>query len=577
MAETNSPAGEPHRLTSRPDLPETLARSLCDQAHALQKKGPAHLVDAIGLYRQALRCDPNCAETYYGLGEIARVFMGRPREAVRYYATALVLEPDHVVAETCLTYVFQELCDWGELALLWERQRQRLRETPSSLLPPLAVVFMPSTAEEQLLAARAVAAHIREAGRPVRERLAFQFPRRRTPRLRIGYLSGHFHNMATACLIAELFELHDRSRFEIFGDSYGPDDGSPIRQRLLRACDRFVEIASAEVAAAARQIFADGVDVLVDLMGYLAFARPEILALRPAPVLVNYLGHPGTTGGLADYIVVDPFVVPVGQEQYFSERCVFLPDCYQVNDRQRPIAETCPTRTECGLPEGGFVFSSFNNPYKISPAMFDTWMRLLQAVPGSVLWLLMTTPETVSNLRREAATWGVTPASLVFAPRQPVADHLARHRLADLGLDTFPVNGHTTTSDALWAGLPVVTCAGDTFVSRVTGSLLNAIGLPELVTSSPAEYEARALHLVRNPAVLGELRKRLAANRATAPLFDTPRYTRHLERAYERMWERHLRGEPPARIEVPALEDPGGRREGQGETGPCWAGVSRAA
>jgi len=564
-------------VTSRPDLPESLARSLCNQGHALQNKGPAHLVDAIGLYRKALACDPNCAEVHFALGDIARL-LGHPREAVRSYATALVLEPDHVLAETGLIYVFQDLCDWGELALLWERARERIRRTPAPLIPPFAILAMPSSGTEQLAVARTWATHVVEVVRSVRDRLGFQFPRLPKRTLRIGYLSGHFHNMATACLITELFELHDRTRFAVYAYSYGPDDGSPIRQRLLRACDRFVDIASTDAAAVARRIHADGVDILVDLMGYLADARPEILALRPAPIQVSYLAYPGTTGAAyMDYVITDRFVTPPAQEPVFTEQCVFLPDCYQVNDRQRPIAETTPTRAECGLPAGTFVFCCFNNPYKFAPAMFDTWMRLLQAVPASVLWLLLTTPDAAVNLRREAATRGVTPARLVFAPRQLVADHLARHRLADLGLDTFPVTGHTTTSDALWAGLPVVTCAGETFVSRVAGSLLNAIGLPELVTNSQAEYEALALHLARNPAVLGELRERLAANRGTAPLFDTPRSTRHLERAYELMWEHYLRGEPPGRIEVPALDDPGGRREGQDEAGPCWAGVSRAA
>jgi predicted O-linked N-acetylglucosamine transferase (SPINDLY family) len=289
-------------------------------------------------------------------------------------------------------------------------------------------------------------------------------------------------------------------------------------------------------------------------MGYTQGARTQIPALRPAPIQVNYLGYPGTMGAaFMDYIITDRFITPPDQTPFFAEQLVYLPDCYQVNDRRRPIAEETPARVECGLPEAGFIFCCFNNTYKITPAVFDVWMRLLQRVPGSVLWLLAANPSVVTNLRREAQAREVAPARLVFAPRVAHADHLARLRLADLFLDTLPVNAHATCSDALWAGLPVLTCAGETFVSRVAGSLLRAIGLPELITYTLEDYEVLALRLATHPEELAALRTRLAQNRLTALLFDTPRFTRHLERAYEMMWEVYVRGEAPRRIEVPAL------------------------
>jgi len=293
------------------------------------------------------------------------------------------------------------------------------------------------------------------------------------------------------------------------------------------------------------------VDIAVDLMGHTAGGRPSIFAYRGVPVQVNYLGYPGTMGApFIDYIIADPFLVPAGSEQFYSEQVVRLPDCYQPNDTKRKIGGRGPTRAELGLPERGFVFCSFNNSFKLNPPMFDVWMRLLRAVDGSVLWLLETSGVVKGNLRREAEARGVAGERLIFAPRLALEEHLARHRAADLFLDTLPYNAHTTASDALWAGLPVVTCAGQSFAARVAGSLLHAVGLAELVTTSLGEYEALALALARDPARLASLRERLERTRATTPLFDIERYRRHLEAAYETMWERHRRGEPPRAIDV---------------------------
>jgi predicted O-linked N-acetylglucosamine transferase (SPINDLY family) len=378
-------------------------------------------------------------------------------------------------------------------------------------------------------------------------------PRQSRSRITLGYLSADFHAHATAYLIAELFEKHDRERFAVVGYSYGPDDGSSTRRRLVKALDRFVELKDVSFGDSAQRIAADGVDILVDLKGYTGNARTQILALRPAPIQVNYLGYPGTMGApFMDYILVDDFIVPLEQQPFFTEKLVHLPGCYQVNDGQRAISPHTPSRAACALPEEGFVFCSFNNNYKITPEMFGVWMELMKAVPGSVLWLLEGNRFAPANLRREAESRGVAAQRLVFAPRRSLADHLARYRLADLFLDTFPCNAHTTASDALWVGCPVLTLAGQTFVSRVAGSLLRSLGLPELITTSLDEYFDVALRLARDANWLAELRVRLAANRTTSRLFDAEQFARDLEQAYVTMWQIHMAGDKPHAFAVPA-------------------------
>ena len=298
------------------------------------------------------------------------------------------------------------------------------------------------------------------------------------------------------------------------------------------------------------------VDIAVDLKGYTTDQRPEIFAHRPVPVQVNYLGFPGSMGAdFIDYVIGDAVVTPFEHAPFYNEKIVQLADCYQVNDSTRAIAETTPSRAEAGLPETGFIFCCFNDNYKFTAPIFDIWMRLLKAVPGSVLWLIMANPGTADYLRREAQAREVDPARLVFAPKMELAEHLARHRLADLFLDTLPYNAHTTTSDALWTGLPVLTCLGPSFAGRVAASLLKAVGLPELITENLADYEALALALVRDPERLKSLRERLEQKRLTAPLFDTGRFCRQIEAAYLHMWELTECGEPPEMFGVASEED----------------------
>lgn len=359
--------------------------------------------------------------------------------------------------------------------------------------------------------------------------------------MRIAYLSADFHQHATAELIAGLIERHDRKKFEVMAISFSRDDGSAMRQRLMAAFDRFDDVRAMGDGDVARLLREREVDIAIDLKGHTEGARPAILAHRPCPVQVSYLGYPGTMSApWLDYIIGDATVLPFAHQPFYSEKIVHLPHCYQVNDATRAVAETAETavtRVAAGLPESSFVFCCFNAAWKIAPSVFDVWMRLLVAVPGSVLWLLEDNASAPANLRAAALARGVDPARLVFAPATVPGRHLARHRLADLFLDTLPYNAHTTASDALWTGLPVLTCLGALFDGRVAASLLRAVGLPELIAQTMEEYEALALALARDPTRLESLRARLLANRLLYPLYDTERFRRALEAVYVRMTE----------------------------------------
>ncbi|MBK3774075.1 tetratricopeptide repeat protein [Azospirillum brasilense] len=443
------------------------------------------------------------------------------------------LSPAYNPALAQLVQQQRHACDWRDLPALESDLIGRLRAGALGV-PPFGLLAVDTTPADQRAAAERWARQ-KARGVPTVARPAIPGD----GRLRVGYLSADFHEHATAYLMAELLERHDRTRFAVTAYSTGIDDGSPMRRRLTTAVERFVDLRDRSDRDAAQAIAADGIDILVDLKGYTAFARTAILAARPAPVQVNWLGYPGTMGAdFIDVILADAVTIPPGEEEFYSEAVVRLPHCYQPNDRHRAIAERTPTRADCGLPEDGFVFCCFNSPYKLTPALFDVWARLLRAVPGSVLWLYAGNPLVAGYLRREAAARGVAPERLVFAPPRPLAEHLARHRLADLFLDTLPYNAHTTASDALWTGLPVLTCRGATFAGRVAASLLDTVGLPELVTDSPAAYEALALDLARDPGRLAGLKARLATARTASPLFDGDRFARDLEDAYRAIWQR---------------------------------------
>ena len=377
----------------------------------------------------------------------------------------------------------------------------------------------------------------------------------RTPgRIRVGYLSADFRSHAVGFLIAGMIEEHDRDKFEIFGISTGRNGQDPMRARLKAAFEHFIDVTDMNDEAVVALLRAKQIDVAVDLMGFTRDSRLGVFASRPAAIQVNYLGNPGTTAAdFFDYIIADRIVIPEGEQRFYSEKVVYMPDTYQCSDSKRVIGRT-PNRGAVGLPDDGFVFCSFNRTDKITPEIFDIWMRLLHQTERSVLWLRQWNSIAAESLRHHAKTRGIAADRLVFAPAISIADHLARHRLADLFLDTLPFGAHTTASDALWTGLPVLTCTGNTFPGRVAASLLNAIGLPELVTASLGEYEARALDLARNPEALASIKRKLQRNRETYPLFDTVRYTRNLEDAYARMVERQRSGRLP---EAFAVQEPG--------------------
>ena len=506
---------------------------------AERRAGEARLV-----FEQALLHKPDFPEAYYNLGNAWRE-LGNLAEAIAAYRNALRLRPDDADAFSQLAYHRAQACAWDGLEADQHRLVELVRQ--GARVPPFYLLSTPASASDQLRCARNWIGPIQ----PAPQATFHHKPGIERERIRLGYLSGDFHQHATAQLMAELFERHDRSRFEVFAYSYGPDDNSPMRARLKRGFDRFTDIQARSHRDAAGLIHADEVDILVDLKGYTHHARPAIAAWRPAPVQVSYLGYPATMGAdFIDYIIVDPFVVPDDQRAFFSEKLVHLPGSYQANDRRREVAAAATSRRDCGLPAEGLVFCSFNNSYKISPAFFDIWMRLLDEIPGSVLWLLETNELVKGNLQNQAEKRGVDSSRLIFAPLAPSAEHLGRHRHADLFLDTLPCNAHTTASDALWTGLPVLTCSGDTFAGRVAGSLLTAIGLPELVTRSLAEYEQLALALARDPLRLTALRQKLQGNRHTSALFDLPKLTGNIEAAYSRMWQTWLSGERPAAFSI---------------------------
>ncbi len=462
--------------------------------------------------------------------------LGEPEAAVAQYEQILRVDPRHGPALSQLAFLRGRLADWRDRATLVQRYRAAVAARAQAL-SPFALLALPSTRAEQRACARHWTAPLAGAASEVP-------PLPMRERLRVGYLSADFHTHATAYLAAGLFERHDRSRFEVLAYSTGPDDRSPMRARLVRAFDRFVDLRDADPATVAQAIRNDGIDILVDLKGHTQDATPIVLAHRPAPIQVHYLGYPGTLeGGLADYLVGDAIVTPPEHAADYSEAIVTLPGSYQVNDRERPVA-AAPSREALGLPPRGIVFACFNQTYKINPEVFDAWMRILRAAEGSVLWLLARRDDepAVANLRREAEARGIDPARLVFARHRPNPEYLALYAHADLFLDTWPYNAHTTASDALWAGCPVLTILGDTFAGRVAASLLHATGLPGLVTASIDDYVRRAVELASEPAERARLRAHLADAGRASPLFDTAATTRALERAYLTMAEQHRRG-----------------------------------
>lgn len=497
-------------------------------AEAMALRGLERFADAVTACDAALARDPTLNDARLLRGMCLEA-LGRHEEALPDLEAAAGAGLPSALGASLMCGL--QICEWDGYA---EKAAACLADIDAggAGTGPFAVMALEASPRQQ----QAAAATFFAAAAPAQD--GYRWPRTRNGRLKVGYFSADFFDHATSRLAAGLFEEHDRGEFEVTAFAFGNGaPGDPMRARLEKAFDRFIDVTALTPRAIVDKARAMGLHIAVDLKGFTKNSRPAVFALGAAPVQVNYLGYPGSLGSARyDYVIGDRTVTPPEHAPWFSERIVTLPHSYQVNDAKRAPAGAPPARKDLSLPDEGVVFASFNNTYKITPRVFDIWMRLLKAVDGSVLWQLGDNPAAVRNLRAEAAARGVDSARLVFAPRAAMAEHLARHGAADLFLDTFPCNAHTTASDALWAGLPVVTRMGETFTGRVAASLLSAAGLPELIAETDQDYEALALKLARTPALLAEVRDRLERNRATCPLFDTRRFTRDLEAAYRRMW-----------------------------------------
>lgn len=545
-----------HALRDLRRLPEALAsyeRAIAiDPGHAeahnslgVALLGLKRLPEALACFDRALALQPDDAQAWAHRG-VALQAMQRLDEAVAAYGRALDLDPQRPALRGTWLNARLRLCDWDGLPAQLDALARDIA-LGHDVAPPFCALAL---FDDPALHRRVAQVHAQARGHH-RSRPCPSPAPAGDGRIRVGYYSANFHHHAMICLIAEMLESHDRGRFELHAYSFGPDRADAVRRRVVRAMDRFTDVrtlSDREVARLSRQA---GIDIAVDLMGYTHDARPGILAEGCAPVQVSYLGYPGTQAvDHLHYVIADDMLIPDDQQALYAEKRVSMPFSYMANDSGRAIAGRRFSRQELGLPESGFVYACFNNPYKILPATFDGWMRILQQVPGSVLWLLQDHPQTAGNLRREARARGVDDGRLVFAQRLRTDEHLARHRAADLFLDTLPYNAHTTASDALWAGLPVLTCPGRSFASRVAASLLTTLGLPQLVAASQADYEARAIDFGLHPLRAQAVREALLAVRQQAPLFDGRVFARHLERAFEAMLARHRQGLPPMAMTV---------------------------
>jgi len=521
-----------------------------DYAEAFNNRGIVlqelkHLDAALTSYDRAIELKPEYAEAFNNRGNVLKE-LKRLDEALASYDRAIEFKCDYeyLFGTVLLTKMF--MCDWQNFEANQNTLSLKINEGKkvSSSFSVLALIDSPSLQRKT--------SEIRVKDKyPINPSLGSIPKYLRRNKIRIGYFSADFHNHATAYLMAELFELQDKDKFELIAFSFGPDKKDEMRQRLSKAFDQFVDVrlkSDKDIAIMSRDM---EIDIAIDLKGFTLDQRAGIFSYRAAPIQVNYIGYPGTMAAeYIDYIIADSTIIPDKSKQHYSEKVIHLPHSYQVNDRQRVITDKVFTKEELGLPNDSFVFCCFNNNYKITPNTFDRWVRILNVVEGSVLWLFEDNPSAVVNLRKEAKARGLDPRRLVFARRMKLPEHLGRHRAADLFLDTLPYNAHTTASDALWAGLPVLTCMGESFASRVAASLLNAIELPELITTSQEQFEALAIELATHPTKLKAIKEKLDRNRLTTALFDTTRFTKHIEAAYTKMYERYQADLPPDHLNI---------------------------
>lgn len=504
--------------------------------------------EAIASYTLVLARQPGHVEALNNRGFTWWLNKQRYAPAVADLQKVAALAPDFPFARGAVLHLKMYAADWTD----FERRKSDIircvRRGERAARPFMFQAVADQPRDLQTCARLYARDHYPEIrGVPVHDRGA----RAGRTKIRLGYLSGEFREQATAILMAGLYERHDRERFEVIAVDNGGTDNSAMRKRLERSFDGFLEIGSLSDADAAARIRAADIDILVNLNGYFGKHRMGVFAHRPAPLQVNYLGFPGTLGApYIDYIVADRTVVPEDEERFYDEKLVVLPGSYQVNDDKGRAIAPAPSRAEAGLPETGFVFCNFNQSYKLTPDTFASWMRILRQVDGSVLWLLEATEPFAENIRGAAKAHGVAPERIFFAPDRAPDHHLARLGLADLFLDGLPYNAHTTGSDALWAGVPLITRRGSAFAGRVAASLLSAADLPELITESTADYETLAVRLAMDKDALGEIRSKLAQSRSSGALFDTDRFRRNIEKAYAEMWRRWLAGGPPESFTV---------------------------
>ena len=527
------------------DLDPALAPAHANLGAVLVAQGLDEVAEAA--CRKAIELDPGLSDAWSNLGN-ALFGQKEYSSAIECFTRAMQLNPDLHYLRSELMEARMNICDWSS----FDKDREYLLKTIADkqhVTSPFASLWLSSDTAIQKQAGE----NLVKEDFPPRADLGPIPAVAMCEKIRVGYFSADFREHPVSQLIAEVFELHDKERFETFAFSFGPDIQDEMRARVTCAFDEFIDVRMMSDKDVARLSREKGIDIAVDLMGFITHSRTGIFCYRAAPVQVNYLGYPGTMSApYMDYIIGDTMVIPEENTAHYSENVIYLPHCYLPKDTKRQISARVFSRQELGLPEDGFVFCCFNNSYKITPQVFTVWMQLLQKVDGSVLWLMGGNQALEQNLWEKAGRHGIDGSRLVFAERLPIEEHLARHRAADLFLDTLPYNAHTTASDALWAGLPVLTQVGTSFASRVAASLLRAIKLPELITNSQEQYEALALELALDPDRLSEIRQRLQKNRLTTPLFDTRSYTRHLEDAYIEIYSRNCGGLPPDQLRIMA-------------------------
>jgi predicted O-linked N-acetylglucosamine transferase (SPINDLY family) len=499
-----------------------------NRGNALRALGSAEA--ALTDFQEAIRLRPNYVDAHSNLG-YTLIELNQFEGAIKSFESTIRIDPQFEYVRGALVFSRLRVCDWKNYQSQVDLLLADLSQRGAKCVPPWAVLSM----TDSLLAQRRAAEIWAANKHPLQNSLGALPDRDRSPdeRICVGYYSADFYEHATAYLIAEILELHDRHRFRIVLFNFGPVTGDAMQRRLKIAADSFFDVSDLSDSGVAALSRSTGVGIAIDLKGFTQNQRAGIFANRAAPIQINFLGYPGTMGAdYIDYIIADRELIPEASRPFYTEKVIYLPGSYQPNDRKRTISAGIVTRSEYGLPDEGFVYSCFNNNFKINPEVFDAWVEILKNVPHSVLWLLADNPSSVRNLRLEAESRGLPAERLVFAPRVPLANHLARHSLADLFLDTWPCNAHTTASDALWAGLPVLTLRGESFAARVGASLLRAVDLPELIMDTRDGYVSEAIELGRNPALVTALKERLNLGRMTAPLFDSVSYIRKLEAAY---------------------------------------------